>query len=81
MSMAADDVVEGLPLPELPVSAQTSVDSMRCKRLPCLKDFFQPKALLRCYQHMDVIGHDHPLIQVIASPVKRLHGINNDLDA
>jgi len=56
------------------------IDGMRCERLPHMKDLVQQEPLIGCYKHMNMIGHDDPLIKPVTLPVERLDPPDNDLD-
>ena len=60
MFRSANQVVEGLPLPELPAAAQRRVDAVSGVRLPGVQEGGEGGAVEGGHQGVDVVGHDHP---------------------
>ena len=45
-----------------------------------MKDLVQQEPLIWCYKHMNMIGHDDPLVKPVVLPVERLNPPDDDLD-
>ena len=73
--IAANPVVEGLPLPKrFLAKPQNLLRSPRSELLPRLQNLAQQKAGHRPDDRMNVIGHDHPVIKHIPLLVEEAQG-------
>ena len=67
---AANQVIEGFPLPQCPPAAQLGVDLARCEGLPGVQNVLQPKDGYRLDHHVNMIGHYTPSTDAISLSLK-----------
>ena len=73
----ANEPVKVVLMPELPIAFQHLVSMASSVRLPGVYDARQRVVAKRCRQHVDMIGHDHPCMQMIQVAIEVLKGITH----